>query len=120
MKELKELGLKEYYKKAEEYKESEAKIQAEFTGLVLLHDFINTQLQDIIKNTPGYKDIDKLPRDEYTKTFLTIAAELVLLAKQVPNEGKCIFTSSPLLSKLYHCVMINLIITADDIYIFKY
>ena len=120
MKELKELGLKEYYKKAEEYKEPKAQIQVEFTGLVLLHEFIGTQLQDVIKNAPGYEDIDKLPRDEYTKTFLIIASELVLLAKQVPHEGKCIFTSSPMLSKLYHCVMINLIITADDIYIFKY
>lgn len=120
MKELKELNLEEYYKKAQEYKEPEAKTQGEFTGLVLLHDFISTQLQDIIKNTPGYKDIDNLSRDEYVKTFLTIAAELVLLAKQVPNEAKCVFTSSPLLTKLYHCTMINLIITPDDIYIFKY
>ena len=120
MKELKELNFEEYYKKVQEYKEPEAKIQVEFTGLVLLHEFIGTQLQDVIKNTPGYKDIDNLSRDKYTKTFLTIASELVLLTKQVPHEGKCIFTSSPLLTKLYHCTMISLIITPDDIYIYKY
>lgn len=120
MKELKELNLKEYYKKAEEYKESEAKAQAEFTGLVLLHEFISTQLHDIIKNAPGYKDIDNLYGDHYTKTFLTIAAELVLLTKQVPHEAKCVFTSSPRLTLLYHCTMICLIITPDDIYIYKY
>lgn len=120
MKELKELNLKEYYKKAQEYKEPEAKSQVEFTGLVLLHEFISTQLQDIIKNAPGYKDIDNLSRGKYVKTFLTVASELVLLAKQVPHEAKCVFTSSPSLTLLYHCTMILLIITPDDIYIFKY